>query len=191
MKAITCKNCGKRVSKMPSTWTLDDCCFYCPDCWKVPCHSPCCRCLDTFGEFSCKINIYIYCIYNSIKNCRFLLCGRIYGESNETNRWRFILKAQKLIRAVLYQIIYYVCVWHARLSAMKGHDRVPAGDYILIIYILLWMLNMHDEVSKQAKSAASTVSVKCNCFQETEAPPKLLETAQTWKAQPSNYFLGC
>ena len=41
------------------------------------------------------------------------------------------------------------------------------------------MLNMHDEVSKQAKSAASTVSVKCNCFQETEAPPKLLETAQT------------
>lgn len=135
--------------------------------------------------------IYIYCIYNSIKNCRFLLCGRIYGESNETNRWRFILKAQKLIRAVLYQIIYYVCVWHARLSAMKGHDRVPAGDYILIIYILLWMLNMHDEVSKQAKSAASTVSVKCNCFQETEAPPKLLETAQTWKAQPSNYFLGC
>ncbi len=32
---IVCKICGKRVSKMPSTWTLDDCSFYCPECWQA------------------------------------------------------------------------------------------------------------------------------------------------------------
>lgn len=30
-----CKGCGKRQSKMPSSWILDDCCFYCPQCWEA------------------------------------------------------------------------------------------------------------------------------------------------------------
>ncbi|CAK9037391.1 unnamed protein product [Durusdinium trenchii] len=59
MKAITCKNCGKRVSKMPSTWTLDDCCFYCPDCWKaLACHlcghhDP--KGIDFKGAWNCRV----------------------------------------------------------------------------------------------------------------------------------------
>ena len=38
-ETIVCKICGKRVSKMPSTWTLDDCSFYCSECWQaLACH---------------------------------------------------------------------------------------------------------------------------------------------------------
>mmetsp|Transcript_84670 Transcript_84670/g.202961 ORF Transcript_84670/g.202961 Transcript_84670/m.202961 type:complete len:694 (-) Transcript_84670:120-2201(-) len=31
---LVCTGCGQRRSKMPSSWTLDDCLFYCPACWQ-------------------------------------------------------------------------------------------------------------------------------------------------------------
>lgn len=38
-EAVVCKVCAKRQAKMPSSWVLDDCCFYCPDCWEAfACH---------------------------------------------------------------------------------------------------------------------------------------------------------